>query len=173
MAKICDHTSVGMLVWNDDKLLLIERAKFPFGYAIPAGHVDGDINFGDETNNHEAAYQRAAKRELKEEVGLDTLEIELVTEGRKENPCRREGGSWHYWKFYKVDVNTGGADVADKISRSLDETKKTGWYTNEQIAKLATRTEDYKAGKIAEADWEKNPGLEPVMYEWFKELKII
>ena len=77
MAKICDHTSVGMLVWKDEKLLLIERMKFPPGFAVPAGHVDAD-----------STYEDAAKRELKEEVGLDAENLELVLEIRKENPCR-------------------------------------------------------------------------------------
>ena len=153
MSKVCDHTSVGMLVWNGDKLLLIERAKFPFGFAVPAGHVDDDISFGDETNNHEAAYQKTARRELKEEVGLDAVGLELITEGRKENPCRREGGSWHYWKFYKANVS---GDIASKVVRSLDETKNVGWYTKTQIQELA-----------------KTNKLEPVMYQWFKDLKII
>jgi len=31
--------------WQNDKLLLIERKKFPFGFAPPAGHVDGDADF--------------------------------------------------------------------------------------------------------------------------------
>ncbi|MEK9177792.1 MAG: NUDIX hydrolase, partial [Patescibacteria group bacterium] len=61
MSKICDHKSVGMFIWNDDKLLLIERGKRPYGFAVPAGHVDGDKTF-----------EIAAIRELKEEVGLDT-----------------------------------------------------------------------------------------------------
>ena len=144
-----------MFVWKNDKLLLIERAKFPFGFAVPAGHVDGDKTFED-----------SAIRELKEEVGLNAENLELVIENRKENPCRREGGTWHYWKIYKV-VTTGD------IERSKDETKKAGWYTKEQIKKLADRTEEYNNKKITEDDWNKNPGLEPVMYEWFKELKII
>ena len=46
----CDHTSVGILVWKDSKLLLIERKNFQFGFAPPAGHLDGDF------------YEEAAKR---------------------------------------------------------------------------------------------------------------
>lgn len=155
MPKICDHTSVGMFVWKDDKLLLIERGKEPHGFAVPAGHVDGDPTFED-----------ATKRELKEEVGLVARNLELIGEGRKENPCRREGGSWHYWKLYKVDT-TGD------INRSLDETKKAEWYDIQQIKIMAKRTENYKKGLVKEDEWVKSPGLEPVMYEWFKELKII
>ena len=89
--KICDHKSVGMLVWEGDNLLLIERGKPPFGFAIPAGHVDSDTT-----------YEIAAMRELKEEIGLDTEELKLIAEGRRENPCRRQGGTWHYWKVYQI-----------------------------------------------------------------------
>ena len=155
MPKICDHTSVGMFVWRNDKLLLIERARFPFGFAIPAGHVDGDPKF-----------EKAAERELKEEVGLSTESLELISEGKKENHCRREGGTWHYWKLYQV-IATG------EINRSKDETNKADWYTKDEIKKLAEKTEKYNEKQISEDEWNKNPGLEPIMYEWFKELTII
>jgi len=155
MTKICDHTSVGMLVWKNDKLLLIERAKFPFGFAVPAGHVDGDPTF-----------EESAKRELLEEVGLKAINLELVVEGKKENHCRRKDGTWHYWKIYKIETD-------GDINRSEDETKQAGWHTKDQIKLLAERTEKYSNNEITEEEWSKDPGLEPVMYEWFKELKII
>ena len=125
MAKICDHTSVGMFFWKGDKLLLIERKKFPSGFAVPAGHVDGD-----------ASFEESAKRELKEEVGLDTTVLTLIKEDRKENHCRREDGNWHHWKLYKTEV------IGD-IKRSTDETKQVGWYAKEQIEELARKTEKY------------------------------
>lgn len=155
MPKICDHTSVGMMVWKNEKLLLIERANFPFGFAIPAGHVDGD-----------ETYEIAAQRELKEEVGLEVKSLDLIFEGRKDTACRRENGSWHYWKIYKV-ATTG------EIMRNQEETKQAGWYDIKQIKDLAIRTEKYINQEITENDWEKAPGLEMVMYEFFKELKII
>lgn len=153
--SICDHTSVGMFVWKDERLLLIERAKFPFGFAVPAGHVDGD-----------SSYEESARRELREEVGLEADGLKLLTEGRKENQCRREGGSWHYWKMYEV-VTMGD------IKRSEDETKQAGWYSKEQIQELGNKTKRYLDKEITENDWKQNPGLEPVMYEWFIELGII
>ena len=155
MSKICDHKSVGMFVWESGKLLLIERGRPPYGFAVPAGHVDDDLT-----------YEDAAKRELKEEVGLDTDSLELIKEGKKENYCRRKDGAWHYWKLFKI-VSSG------EIVRSEDETKQAVWYTVDRIKGLASRTEIYLQGKISDGDWRKNPGLEPVMYEWFKELKII
>jgi len=155
MTKICDHTSVGMLVWNSDKLLLIERARFPFGFAVPAGHVDGD-----------PTYEEAARRELKEEVGLGSLKLELLLDERKDNPCRREGGTWHHWKVYKVDA-TG------RLDRSEDETKQARWFSIDEIKELARKTESYLNKSISEEAWQKDAGLEPIMYELFKELKLI
>jgi len=154
MAKVCDNKSVGMLVWKNDELLLIERRKPPFGFAPPAGHVDND-----------ALFEVAAKRELQEEVGLETERIELVAEGRKENKCRREGGSWHYWKIYHVQVS-------GSLKRSEEETKQAHFYNKNTLATLSERTEQYLRGEILEKDWETSPGLEPVWYEWLKELKI-
>jgi len=94
MTKQCDHKCVGMLAWKDSKLLLIERKKFPFGFAPPAGHCDEDND----------DFEKAAKRELLEEVGLEAQNLELAAEGRKETPCRRENGTWHYWKIYQVEA---------------------------------------------------------------------
>jgi len=142
-------------VWQNDKLLLIERKKPPFGFAPPAGHVDEDTSF-----------EVAAKRELKEEVGLEANSIEFLIEGRKDNPCRREGGNWHYWKIYKISTN-------GEIKRSDDETKQANWYDKNQIGILAKKTKNYLAGGIPEDEWVKNPGLEPVWLEWLSELKII
>ncbi len=153
--KICDHTSVGMLVWKEGKLLLIERGQLPWGFSVPAGHVDDD-----------ATYEESARRELFEEVGLTAVTLKLEIEGKKENRCKRLEGTWHYWKLYTVEV-TGD------LNRSLEETKHVGWYTKEEIAELAKKTEAYKEGKITEDEWEQAPGLVPIMYEWFKELKII
>jgi len=155
MAKSCDHKSVGMLVWQSGKLLLIERGKPPFGFAPPAGHVDDDTLF-----------EEAAGRELREEVGLESKELQLLTEGRKDNHCRREGGSWHYWKIYNVEAS-------GDINRSKNETKGVDFYDLETLQSLAKRTEKYLKGDIPDSDWEKSPGLEPVWYEWFKELNIL
>lgn len=154
--KDCDNTSVGMFIWRDDKLLLIERKKFPFGFAIPAGHVD----------NH-GSFEDAAKEEVEEEVGFEVTNLRLITEGRRENICRRPGGTWHYWKLYKTKVQ-------GNLKPSQDETKKAGWYTKDEIRELAERTEKYNSNsEISEDDWKLSPGFERNFYEWVKELKII
>jgi len=155
MTKKCDNKSVGILVWRESSLLLIERKKPPFGFAPPAGHIDRDNSF-----------EESAKRELKEEVGLETQNLKLLTEGRKENPCRREGGSWHYWKIYQIEA-TG------EVKRSEDETKQAIFCKKDDLLLLASKTEKYLRGDIVQNDWEKSPGFEPVWYEWLRELKII
>lgn len=155
MSKECDHKSVGMLVWRDNDLLLIERKKPPFGFAPPAGHIDEDNSF-----------EESARRELKEEVGLEIKNIKLLIEGRKENTCRREGGIWHYWKIYEVEAD-------GKVKGNDEETKQANFYTKDGLLLLAAKTEKYLSGKTDQNDWEVSPGLEPIWYEWLKELKII
>lgn len=144
-----------MLIWKGDKLLLIERKLFPFGFAPPAGHIDD-----------KGTFENAAREELQEEVGLDLIKLKLLKEGRKNNKCRRKGGSWHYWKIYKVEA-TG------ELKPSQNETKQAGWYTTEQIQELHKRTEKYLSGKISDQEWQKSPGIEPVWAEWLKEFQII
>lgn len=155
MDKICDHKSVGMIVRKDEKILLLERMKFPFAWAPPAGHLDGNESF-----------EEMAKIELLEETGLVTKSLKLLIEGRKENPCRRIDGSWHYWQIFEVEGE-------GELNRSLSETKQLKWVSIDELKELASRCDQYLAGKISDEDWKANPGLEPVWREWLSELKII
>jgi len=148
----CDHTSVGVLVWKKHELLLIERKIFPVGFAAPAGHIDGD-----------ATPEMAAARELKEEVGLEAESLQLVWEGRLENPCSRPDGTWHYWYIYE-------ARVSGRLQPSPGETKQAGWYSKQDLVELGAKTERYIQEKISEEEWQKNPGLELVWWEIFRKI---
>lgn len=143
-------------MWKDDKLLLIERRKPPFGFAPPAGHVDG-----------RPSYESAARAELREEVGLEALDLALVADGRKNNPCRRPKGTWHHWKIYKV------SSFAGSLSPSPSETKRSVWCDRNELLHLALRTRQYLKGNLDEDRWQASPGLEPVWYDWFTELGIL
>ncbi|MDE2041088.1 MAG: NUDIX hydrolase, partial [Patescibacteria group bacterium] len=90
----------------------------------------------------------------------------LVLEKRKENHCRRSGGTWHHWKLFK-------AEWKGELKRSEEETKQAAWFDTAALHELADHTKKYLAEETSEPEWQENPGLEPVMYEFLKELKII
>lgn len=152
--KICDNKCSGILVWKNDKLLLIERAVPPAGFAPPAGHVD----------DH-GSYEDAAKAELKEETGLTASELKFLLEERMDNICVRENGNYHDWRIYEAEAK--GTPKGNKR-----EVKKIDWYSKSEIKKMMRKTEKYLEGEIPEEKWEKDPGIEPVWYEFFKELNV-
>ncbi len=147
-ANICNHTSAGMILRDGEKILLIERRQFPFGFAAPAGHVDEGESFED-----------AAIRELREEVGLEATNLELVFEGDISNQCKRKNGDWHHWKVF--DVSYRG-----EVKRSLGETKSYIWADQEKIKSLVERSKMFLSDEISQPEWEFNPGLEPVWIDF-------
>jgi len=156
MTAICDNKSVGVIIRNEaGGILLIERKKFPYGFAAPAGHVD---DF--------PTPEACAHVEVEEEVGLKVVKLNLVHEADMNNPCRREGGSHHHWWVYE-------AQVTGSLKASAEETKQAGWYSLEQIALLATKTAAYESGDVSETEWESSPGLEPIWRDFFSQLNII
>lgn len=75
--KICNHTSVGVILKNaDSQILLIDRKLFPLFFACPAGHLED-----------EEQPEAGVIREAKEEVGLDIYNLKLVLHERFNNPC--------------------------------------------------------------------------------------
>jgi len=97
MTQKCDNFSVGVIIKNSkDELLLIEREKFPHGFALPAGHIDAF-----------SSPEACAIGEVKEEVGLDINNLKLLYEGEHRNVCRRKGGNHHYWYVYEADFSGG------------------------------------------------------------------
>ena len=51
---------VGAIIKQDEKLLMLDRKNFPFGWACPAGHVETGETI-----------EQALVREIKEETNLD------------------------------------------------------------------------------------------------------
>jgi len=173
MAKKCDNTSTGILVRNGTKILLIERKQYNFGFALPAGHGDGDSPLV------------CAKKELGEEVGLTMLKGEIVLSMALPNPCNREGGTHHDWGV--VEAVKWEGDV--NIHQPDDEAKSYLWADERMISDIAKRLEDFASligtGLVPEnlpqivkatnenPAWKQSPGLEPPMYFLFKALKLI
>lgn len=113
------HFSVGAVIKQNNKYLLIDRASMPFGFAGIAGHVDE----GEEP-------LEALQRELKEESNIILEDAKLLFEEvRENNPCTK-GITIHHWYLFECQVH-------GKIKRNPHETKSIGWYTKEEIKNLA------------------------------------
>lgn len=170
MSKTCDNKSVGILVWRDGKLLMVERKKYNFGFAVPAGHQDGD--------NPETC----AKKELWEEVGLNAKKLATKLARDLKNPCGRENGAHHEWTIVEAEEWDG------EIRPSEDETKGYLWADRETIRGFARALEKFAERKKIPLDldhlpeltratnedekWKAHPGLEPPFYFFFKDLGI-
>lgn len=149
METYCDHKSVGVIIQNEKgDVLLLDRARFPFGLAPPAGHVD----------DH-GSLEQTAIDETFEEVGLRVSDLEKVIEERRvDNVCRRFGGDYHMWTVFTAAEATG-----DIIPNS-DETKGASWRSLVDLQNLAQQTRERKVGAQT---------LEPIWLDFFSELGLI
>ena len=176
MARPCDHTSVGIVIWNDlDELALIKRSNYPEAIALPAGHCDGDT------------FLEAAIREAQEETGLTPKNLVLRFAERLDNPCKREDGLYHHWQVFEV-VTWSGTLTAGS------DAKEVFWVPRKQLYRYAHRTEYFmhkyqiSCGDIGmlthaifgdptlhntDSEWKENPGLEPVWYFILKSIRIL
>jgi 8-oxo-dGTP pyrophosphatase MutT (NUDIX family) len=173
MSKKCDNTSVGIIIRHEGKILMIERKQYNFGFALPAGHQDGDEPIA------------CAKKETGEEVGLIVEEAKVILRNTLLNPCNREGGTYHDWVLVEAVKWHGNVD----INQPDDEAKSYFWADKEKITLIAERLEKFvdslgmellpqNLPEVVRAtnqkeSWRKNPGLEPPIYFLFKELKLI
>lgn len=109
------HYSVGALIRKDDKYLLIDRAKPPFGFAGLAGHIDeGEDEI------------QALKREIEEESGLKIRKYKILFEEELGWNWCNKGANVHYWYLF-------GCKVSGEMQQNYVETKSIGWYTPDEI----------------------------------------
>lgn len=83
------HVTVAALVKKNDKYLLLNRSNFPFGFALPTGHLEYN-----ETVNKSIA------RELFEETGLVINHKKLILHETFNDSCKN-GGELHEWYLYE------------------------------------------------------------------------
>lgn len=150
MPKRCDFTSSAVIVRDvRGRFALLQRARFPIAIAPASGHID-----------QHGSPEQAAVAELAEELGLtvpiDALRPTSVQAQLVYNPCRRVDGDHHYWWVFEV---TG---VEADLNPSPQETRGAGWYSQDEVERLAQRTRDYQAGRLSPDEWESESGLEDV-----------
>jgi len=113
------HYSAGALIQKENRYLLINRFKPPFGFAGLAGHVEENETF-----------EEAVKREVNEESDLLVTEIKFLIEGETSfgEHCTK-GARKHIWKVF--ECKTKG-----KIKINKKEVKSYDWYTPKEIKEL-------------------------------------
>jgi 8-oxo-dGTP pyrophosphatase MutT (NUDIX family) len=147
MSEQCDNKSVGVILYDSEQgLLLINRAKPPYGWAAPAGHVD---DHGDSTTT--------AIEEVYEETGLiiAASSLSLAIQNRRiAGECCR-GGVYHDWDVYIASAPHG------EINTNPDEVQ--GIMFADQATLHALHTQAILSNP-------QNPGLEPVWQTFLSEL---
>lgn len=111
------HQAVGAIIIKNNKILLIDRAIFPLGFACPAGHIE-----------KRESPKNALIREVKEETNLSISEIVLIEEKiLRKNPCNK-GSSVHNWFIFSCKAK-------GKIKKN-DESNKVKWVSLKDLPRL-------------------------------------
>ncbi|MGA5819960.1 NUDIX hydrolase [Kitasatospora sp. NPDC094028] len=157
--KDCDNTSVGVVITDHQgRYLMFDRATFPVGTAPAAGHID----------DHGSA-RDAARAEVEEELGLTVTGLTRVTGCWRDNPCRRRPGArgtGHDWTVYR-------ATVTGDLAPSARETKNVRWIPPAALQELVDRTVAYAHGWVTDAEFEAEPGIEPVWVQWLADIGAV
>lgn len=125
---------VGAVVWRGERVLLIRRAKPPRAgeWSLPGGAQELGEGVLD-----------AARREVREETGLELTRVELLTV--VDSIGRDEAGRirWHYTL---VDV---WAEAAEGEARPGSDATELGWFTLDELEGLGLWSETLRVVRLA------------------------
>jgi 8-oxo-dGTP pyrophosphatase MutT (NUDIX family) len=159
LESVCDNTSVFVIAYDEfGRVLVFERATFPAGVAVPAGHVDDHGTPRD-----------AAITEVAEETGLQVVELTEISAMWRGNRCRRhpgDQGTGHQCHVFQ-------AAVTGDLNPSECEARNARWVTADELQALADRTVHYAHGRITDAEFEAGPGLEPVQVQFLVDAGLV
>ncbi len=134
----CDNLSVGVIVQHDGDTLLLERARYPWGWAAPAGHVD-----------EHGSLEQTAVEEVWEETGLrisvDGL-VKVIDGVRMQNECRRPGGDHHVWTVFRAEAPSKDTNMSE------DETSGKMWVPNDKLVEMVNRSREVDQAEIQHGD---------------------
>ncbi|WP_395577241.1 NUDIX hydrolase [Streptomyces sp. BK79] len=153
----CDHASVGVLITSPSGLLVFERANPPAGIAPVAGHID-----------QHGGPEQTARDEVSEEVGLTVTDLHPLLNQWRPNHCRRttSGLVGHHWWIFQAEVH-------GSLSPSPREVRALRWIRPDQLQQHALRTAAYAKGCLGRAQFEREPGLEPVWCRFLHDLELV
>ncbi|MDO8668119.1 MAG: adenylyltransferase/cytidyltransferase family protein [bacterium] len=118
MEKITKHSTIGAIIKQGDKILMVDRKNIPLGWACVAGHIE----------TGETPEQTLIK-EVKEEADLNVKKFKLlIHEFVPFGTCGR-GFTGHDWYIYEVLNYEGEVKLSS-------EHKAIGWKTVAEINKL-------------------------------------
>ena len=112
------HKCVGAIIERANRFLLIKRRCYPFGYGLPAGHLE----YGEQP-------LEGLTREVAEETALSVSDNILIYEGEIPKSKCRYGSDRHYWYFYECNVN-------EHLTFLNAESTCVGWYSLEEMNNL-------------------------------------
>ncbi len=112
------HLCAGGLLRKNNKVLMLKRRVYAFGYSFPAGHLE-----------YKEKPFETLKREVLEETALHLKEGKLIFEGEVPNHKCRYGADRHIWYFYDCTFVPGTVVLNP-------ESETYGWYTADEVAKL-------------------------------------